>query len=194
MPEAAPGDDGRLEPTRWTIHGERLVDDTRRLRLSIAQVELPDGVHFEQYVLRMPKAAMTVLLDDAGERVLMIWRHRFVLDRWTWELPGGYVDADENPAVTAAREIEEETGWRPRSMRLLTLFQPLVGTADFENLIFLGEGAEDTGKPADINEAARVEWITLDSIRDRIARGEIIGAGTQIGLLHVLAFHAPPAR
>src|ERR687893_368152 len=93
--------DGRPELTRWTIHGERVVDDTRRLRLSIAQVELPDGVHFEQYVLRMPKAAMTVLLDDAGERVLMIWRHRFVLDRWTWELPGGYVDVDEDPAVTA---------------------------------------------------------------------------------------------
>jgi 8-oxo-dGTP pyrophosphatase MutT (NUDIX family) len=92
-----------------------LVDDTRRLRLSIAQVELPDGVHFEQYVLRMPQAAMTVLLDDARARVLMIWRHRFVPDCWTWELPGGYVDADEDPAVTAAREVEEETGWRPRS-------------------------------------------------------------------------------
>jgi len=190
--DLSPGDDRHPEPTRWTIHGERLVDDTRRLRLSIARVELPDGVRFEQYVLRMPKAAMTALLDDAGERVLMIWRHRFVLDRWTWELPGGYVDVDENPAVTAAREVEEETGWRPRTMRLLTRFQPLVGTADFENLIFLGEGAEDTGKPADINEAARVEWISLDSVRDRITRGEIIGAGTQIGLLHVLAFHIPP--
>ncbi|MGH3901018.1 MAG: NUDIX domain-containing protein, partial [Pseudonocardiaceae bacterium] len=99
------GKDSRPEPTRWTIHGERLVDDTRRLRLSVAQVELPDGVRFEQYVLRMPKAAMTVLLDDAGQRVLLIWRHRFVLDRWTWELPGGYVDSNENPAVTAAREV-----------------------------------------------------------------------------------------
>jgi hypothetical protein len=38
--------DGRSEPTRWTIHCERLVDDTRRLRLSIAQVELPEGVCF----------------------------------------------------------------------------------------------------------------------------------------------------
>jgi 8-oxo-dGDP phosphatase len=185
----SPGSADSSEPTRWTIRGERLVDDSRRLRLSIAQVELPDGLQFEQYVLRMPRAAMTVLLDDAGARVLMIWRHRFVLDVWTWELPGGYVDPDEDPALTAAREVEEETGWRPRSMRLLTRFQPLVGSADFENLIFLGEGAEDTGTPADINEAARVEWIDLDSIPDRIAQGEIIGAGTQIGLLHVLAFH-----
>jgi hypothetical protein len=73
-------------------------------------------------------------------------------------------------------------------MTLLTRFQPLMGSADFENLLFLGEGAEDTGAAADINEAARVEWITLDSVRDRIALGEIVGAGTQIGLLHILAF------
>jgi hypothetical protein len=92
--QVSSGKGGSLDPTRWTIHGERLVDDTRRLRLSIAQVELPDGVHFEQYVLRMPKAAMTVLLDDAHERVLMIWRHRFIVDCWTWELPGGYVDPE----------------------------------------------------------------------------------------------------
>jgi 8-oxo-dGTP pyrophosphatase MutT (NUDIX family) len=190
-PDIPPSDQGPREPTRWTIHGERLIDDSRRLRLSIAEVELPDGVHFEQYVLRMPKAAITVVLDDAGDRVLMIWRHRFVPDCWTWELPGGYVDSDEDPAITAAREVEEETGWRPRKMTLLTRFQPLVGSADFENLLFLGEGAEATGAPVDINEAARVEWITLGSVRDRIARGEIIGAGTQIGLLHILAFYLP---
>lgn len=186
--------DGRPESTRWIIHGERVVDDTRRLRLSIVQVELPDGVRFEQYVLRMPRAAMTVLLDNPGEHVLMIWRHRFVLDCWTWELPGGYVGPDEDPALTAAREVEEETGWRPRRMRPLARFQPTPGTADFENLLFLGEGAEDTGKPADINETARVEWIAVNSIRDRIARGEIIGAGTQLGLLHVLAFQGRLAQ
>jgi hypothetical protein len=53
---------------------------------------------------------------------------------------------------------------------------------------------EDTGEPADINEAARVEWITVDSVRDRIVRGEIIGAGTQIGLLHIFTRHAPQSR
>lgn len=61
---------------------------------------------------------------------LSIWRHRFVLDCCTWELPGGYVDSDEVPAVTAAREVEKETGWRPRSMTLLTQFQALVDRRD----------------------------------------------------------------
>ncbi|MGX7827541.1 NUDIX hydrolase [Actinokineospora sp. 24-640] len=135
----------------------------------------------------MPKAAMTVVLNDARTHVLMIYRHRFIMDRWTWELPGGYVDPNEDPQLTAAREVEEETGWRPRTIRLLTTFQPLAGTADFENLIYVAEGAEDTGQGPDINEAARVEWIALDTVRDRIAKGEIIGAGTQLGLMFVLA-------
>ncbi|WP_370946604.1 NUDIX hydrolase [Amycolatopsis sp. cg5] len=177
------------EPTRWTIHGERVVDDTRHLRLSIASVELPDGVTFEQYVLRMPKAAMMVVLDDQ-ERVLMMWRHRFIIDRWVWELPGGYVDPNEEPVLTAAREVEEETGWRPRDVRPLVAMQPSVGTTEAEHLLFVARGADYIGEPEDINEAQRVAWIPLDSIRERIEKGEIVGAGSQVGLLHVLAF--PP--
>jgi 8-oxo-dGTP pyrophosphatase MutT (NUDIX family) len=180
-------DDGQEEATRWKVHDERVVDNTRRLRLSIAHIELPDGVHFEQYVLRMPRAAMTIVVDDSSQNVLMIWRHRFIVDRWTWEIPGGYVDPNEDPLIAAAREVAEETGWRPRGMRLLGSFQPLVGSADFENLLYVAEGAENTGKSADVNEAARIEWIPLNSVRELMGEGKIIGAATQIGLLHLLA-------
>jgi 8-oxo-dGTP pyrophosphatase MutT (NUDIX family) len=181
------GVDGE-QKTRWTVHGERMVDDTRRLKLSIASVELPDGVRFEQYMLRMPKAAMVVVLDEGRERVLMMWRHRFIIDRWVWELPGSYVEAGEDPAVTAAREVEEETGWRPRKVERLLELQPSVGTTDAENLLFVAVGADRIGVPTDVNEAERVEWIGLDSVRHRIASGEIVGAASIAGLLHVLAF------
>jgi len=177
-----------IEPTQWIIHEERVVDESRRARLSIAHVELPDGVHFEQYVLRVPRAAMAVVLDDA-DRVLMMWRHRFVIDRWVWELPGGYVDDAEDPAVCAAREVEEETGWRPAKLEPLLSFQPMVGTADAENLLFIAYGAEYVGT-TDINEAKQVEWIELDSVMSRIAAGEIVGAASVIGLLAALRLRA----
>src|ERR1700683_3022996 len=57
------------DPRKWVIHGERLVDDTPHIRVSLADVELPNHVRFTQYVFRMRRCAMTVVLDDAGERV-----------------------------------------------------------------------------------------------------------------------------
>jgi 8-oxo-dGTP pyrophosphatase MutT (NUDIX family) len=173
------------KPSEWIIHGERLVDDSRRSVLSIADVELPDGVRFEQYVLRIPAAATVVVLDDV-ERVLMMHRHRFILDRWVWELPGGYLDPGEDSAACAAREVEEETGWRPRAMELLLTFQPAVGTIGQDNLVYLARGADITDGTPDINEAEAIGWIPLAEVEQRIAEGEIVGAGSVTGLLAVL--------
>jgi hypothetical protein len=58
--------------TQWTIHGERLVDENPHVRLSVASVELLDGKQFEQYMFRMRRCAMTVVLDEPGERLLLI--------------------------------------------------------------------------------------------------------------------------
>ncbi len=140
--------------SEWTIHGERVVDDSRRSILSVADVELPDGVRFEQYVLRVPNAAMVVILDD-DDRVLMLWRHRFIANRWVWELPGGYLDPAESAIDCAMREVEEETGWRPRSLEKLIDFQPMIGTIDQLNTIYLARGADYTGGPLDENEAEK---------------------------------------
>ncbi|MGH3172989.1 MAG: NUDIX hydrolase [Streptosporangiaceae bacterium] len=100
------------ERTRWKIRSDRLVDETPQVRLSIASLELASGLTFEQYVMRLPRCAMTVVLDQAAEHVLLIWRHRFILDRWMWELPGGYIDPGEE-GIAAAADEAEEVRWMP---------------------------------------------------------------------------------
>jgi 8-oxo-dGTP pyrophosphatase MutT (NUDIX family) len=97
--------------TKWKTFGERVIYDNPWVWLGQVDVELPDGERFWHHVVRLHRAAMMVLLDEQG-RVLLLWRHRFVQDRWGWELPGGLVDEGEEPAETAARELEEETGYR----------------------------------------------------------------------------------
>jgi 8-oxo-dGTP pyrophosphatase MutT (NUDIX family) len=179
--------------TRWTIHGERLVDENPHVRLSVASVELPDGKHFEQYVFRMRRSVMTVVLDEPGERLLLIWRHRFIVGRWDWEIPGGYVDPGEDSAAAAAREVEEETGWRPRTVEFLLTFQPALGSADAPQDLYVAHGADLVGEP-EVNEAEAVRWVPVDEAQDLIRRGEILGAATILGVMHAAAQRAGSSR
>lgn len=173
-----------LRPSRWKVR-ERLVDDSRMVRLSIADVVLPDGARFEQYVMRMPRAATVVVVNERDE-VLMLRRHRFVVDRWVWELPGGYVEDREDGAATAAREVEEETGWRPLALEPVLAFQPLIGSVDSRNELFVAHGAERAGTAIDVNEAERVAWIPVDALMGLVRSGEIAGSATVIGALWLL--------
>jgi hypothetical protein len=84
----------------WRAHGERAIYDSPWVWLGQVDVEPPGGDRYWHHVVRLRKAAVMALVDGE-ERVLMLWRHRFVPDRWGWELPGGLVDDGEEPADPA---------------------------------------------------------------------------------------------
>jgi 8-oxo-dGTP pyrophosphatase MutT (NUDIX family) len=176
----------RPSETRWKVK-ERVVDTTRRARISIAEVELPDGVRFEQWVTRAQPAAMVVVVNER-EEVLMLRRHRFIIDADVWELPGGYIDDEEgDPATTAAREVEEETGWRPSGLEHLLTFQPSVGSSDAAQHLYRARSAKPTDRPVDINEADEIRWIPLSEAYSMVKTGEIVGSASIIGLLELIA-------
>ncbi|WP_433667214.1 NUDIX hydrolase [Nocardia sp. CA-136227] len=129
---------------------------------------------------------MTLVLNENREALLM-YRHRFIIDQWVWELPGGYVDSAEDVAVAAAREVEEETGWRPRTMQHLVTYQPAIGTLDQPQEIYLSRGADLTDTAPDINEAEDVRWIPLTEAASMIDRGEIVGAATVVAIYRALS-------
>jgi 8-oxo-dGTP pyrophosphatase MutT (NUDIX family) len=182
-----PSTDDQLESMRWRVFGERMLYDNPWVRLVKVDVQPPHGERFEHHVVRLQRVAIAAVIDDDADRVLMLWRHRFVTDEWGWELPGGIVDGDEQGATAAAREVEEETGWRPGQMTNLLSFQPMIGMVDTPHELFVAHGAERVGAPTDLEEAGRVDWIPLGSVLDLISKGEILGSGSLVALLHILA-------
>lgn len=158
---------------KWTVHGERIIYDSEWMRLALTDVEIPGGERFEHHVLRMPAHAAGTVVADPERGILLLWRHRFTTDTWGWEVPAGRIDAGESPAEAAAREVLEETGWRPGPLRHLTTYYPHNGTSDATFHLFVADGAMLVGPPSDPSESERVEWVSVERVRAAIAAGEV---------------------
>jgi 8-oxo-dGDP phosphatase len=168
------------------VYGERTVYDNPWVRVVLLDVKPPNGRRFEHHVIRLARVVVAAVVNEADE-VLLMWRQRFAVDEWGWELPGGIAEPNEEPAVTAVREFEEETGWRATGpMRHLLSFQPMPGMVDTPHEVWTAEGAEKVGEPSDAEEAAVIEWVPLADIPDMVRRGEIAGSGPLVGLLTLL--------
>ena len=171
----------------WKIHGRRSIYESSWISLDLVDVELPDGERFEQHVVRMARPVAGAAIVDKADRVLLMWRHRHITNTWGWEIPTGRIEEGEAPEQAAAREVEEETGWRPGPLRLIVASQPSNGSIDTVHYLFSGESAECIGSPSDGTESTRIEWICLAEIMTLIAKGEIVNGPTLISLLYLLA-------
>lgn len=170
---------------RWTVHSEEPLYRDGWLDIRLADVEIPNGGRLSHRLIRTAPGAGAVVLDDRL-RVLLLWRHRFITDAWGYEIPMGRVDAGEEPIAAAARETEEETGWRPSGLRPLLRVHPTAGISDSEHHIFLTRRATYIGEPTEAFESERIEWVPLAGIPSLVARGDITSGTSLSALLYAM--------
>lgn len=106
-----------------------------------------------------------VILDDAGERILLIRRS----DDGAWTPVTGIIDPGEQPAVTAAREALEEAGVVIRVDRLAStsvtgeIVYPNGDRSRYLDLTFTCRYVSGDPQPVD-GEASAVAWYPLDGM------------------------------
>jgi 8-oxo-dGTP pyrophosphatase MutT (NUDIX family) len=177
---------------RWNVHGETVLYESPWVSLHLADVELPDGRRFDHHLVRMPAPAAGVVVTDPDRGVLLLWRHRFITDSWGWEIPAGRVEAGESIPAGAAREVEEETGWRPGPLRPLTSYHPSNGLSDQIFHLFAASGATHVGDPTDWVEAERVAWVDPADLREEMAAGKVGDGLSLTALCWCLSFGLLP--
>ena len=178
---------------RWTVHSEKPLYMDPWLAIRLADVELPDGRHLEHRIIRTPPGAGAVVMDEQ-KRVLLLWRPRFITDTWGWEIPVGKAEPGEDLAAAAAREVEEETGWRPGTLRPLLRVEPTPGISTSVHHLYRADGATRIGEPEDDFESSRIEWIPLEAVSGLIGAGHISSGTTLAALLYTLAQDASGSR
>ncbi len=158
-----------------------------RVRVVRASFEAPDGTPFERDVIRDKQVvAMVPVLDD-GESVLLVRQYRGPIDAELLEIPAGLcdVDGEDDPAVTAARELAEEVGKAATSLEPLATVHPAAGISDEHLTLYLASGLTDVApdRQGVEEEHMSTEVLRLADVPAMIGDGRLTDAKTIIGLL-----------
>ncbi len=147
----------------------------------VEEVELPSGRRWTHDVLRHPGAAAAVVFASAT-RIVLLRQYRHAAGLWLWEIPAGKIDPGEGPAECIAREIEEETGLRARSIESLGVMVPAPAYTDERIWLYEASGTEQGTMAHGADEEIEVHEFELSDALAMIERGEIIDAKTIAGL------------
>ncbi len=119
--------------------------------------------------------------------VVMIRNYRFAVGAELLELPAGTLEPPEPPADCAARELEEETGYRARRLERLCEFYTSPGFTDERMHAFVATNLTRTAQQLDATEQIRVVTMPFDDALDACADGRIVD-GKTIAALQVYRY------
>jgi 8-oxo-dGTP pyrophosphatase MutT (NUDIX family) len=153
--------------TSETLFRHRLFELRRELHASA------DERQREALVLEAPRWVNVVPVLPDG-RVVLVRQWRFGIGAPTLELPGGMVEPGEEPALAAARELVEETGYRAGALELLGEVEPNPAFLSNRCATYLATGLVRVGDPeGDGEEEIVVELAAREELPALVATGEI---------------------
>ena len=186
----APDDEEKKE-RKWHLRrlDRKLVSSGHVLDFYHDVMELPDGKkEIWDFVAHRKKGGACVVPVLPDGKILLIRQFRPAIGRETLELPAGAKNSyEEDTAVTALRELEEETGYTCDQLTPLLKLQTAVAWCDESTEVYLAEPVEKKGvQQLDEAEEISLESYSPEELRRRIESGEIQDSKTVAGILAYL--------
>ncbi len=101
-----------IDDNPWKASEETVTFDCAYFQVRQDRVSLAGRQERPYSSIRMKYFGVCALPVDGDGRVALVGQYRYVLDRYTWEGPGGGAVMGSDPLVTAKAELEEEIGYR----------------------------------------------------------------------------------
>ena len=143
------------------------------------------GKQLERHVILHP-GAISVLPVLSDGQVVLLKQYRIAVEKYLTELPAGTREPNEEPIITAGRELIEETGYTAGKIEPLTTFYSSPGILHEEMHLFLATDLKLGASALEDGEDIQVFTASRDEIRRMIFAGEIQDAKTLVGLLWYL--------
>ena len=161
--------------SRQAMYNGRVID------IFIDKIATPDGKQIIREVAEHSGGVVTLAIVDG--QVLLVRQYRHPAGQSLLELPAGKLEKGENPADCAARELEEETGYRPGKVRELGRFYASPGYLGEIFYLYAAQELTPTAQRLDPGEVLSVERLPLEDAITACFDGRIIDAKTALALL-----------
>ena len=154
------------------------------VNLRVDDAELPNGKPCKREVVEHPGGASVVYVREG--KILLVRQFRYPYLEETLEIPAGKLEKGEDPAVTAARELEEEAGFIAGRVEHLFTIYPTPGYSDEKIYIYAARDVREGCARPDEDEFLTGSFYPLDEARRMIGDGTIRDAKTIIAVQHCL--------
>jgi len=154
------------------------------ISLKVDDVTLPNGETSKREIVNHPGAVAIIAITSEG-KLVVVEQYRKALERSIIEIPAGKLEPGELPEVTAARELEEETGYGCNELTYLQSFATSPGFADEIIQLFIARGLYKLENRAAMDEDEFVELmeINVEEGERMIAQQKIFDAKTAFAIL-----------
>ena len=172
----------------------KIVESTYlRPNFRVDKCEVANGHVLEPFVLEFRPWANVLALTADGKAVL-VNQYRHGIQKVMLELPGGIVDAGEDPIEAARRELLEETGYKAGEFVEVGTFFPNPAIQSNQMHCFLAMNAVHVGaQNLDAAEEIEVQLVPLEELVTRAKRGEFLHA-LQLAALFSCLVHLDRVR
>ncbi len=150
---------------------------TSRFSVVRQEIRLANGQHHSRETIQHA-GAVVILPWFADQRIVLLRNYRIAIGRTLWELPAGTREPSEEPQLTAARELEEETGYRAERFESLGEFWMSPGILNERMFLYVAQGLRPGTMALEAGELLEPEILTWNETLDMLDRGEIQDAKT----------------
>jgi len=132
--------------------------------------KLPDGTESDFYI-KKERSAAGILALTKDQQVILVKQFRPGPNEILKELPGGYVDAEENPEQAAERELLEETGYEGNAKLVATTYDCAYSTMK-RYCVVVTDCEKVAEQNLEKNEFAEVVLMPLSEFRELLKSGK----------------------
>jgi ADP-ribose pyrophosphatase len=134
--------------------------------------------------------AVAILPIAADGRLLLIRQWRRAVGEILIEIPAGILEKGEEAAACANRELQEETGFRAKTLVPIGSLYTAPGFCNEKIHLYLASDLEESPLPPDAHEAIDLHTVSLEEALDLIETNRIIDAKTIAAVLRYARRHS----